>query len=77
MNKDKYQDKDFGSPKKNNKNLKSNLNNNSKKYNPNFALLKLNELIMDDEPINWYFTDINNFCNEDEIGEEKWLLKLF
>ena len=28
---------------------------------------------MDDEPINWYFTDINNFCNEDEIGDKNVL----
>lgn len=28
-------------------------------------------IVMDDEPINWYFTDINGFCNEDELSEIK------
>ena len=23
--------------------------------------------VLDDEPIDWYFTDINGFCNEDDI----------
>ena len=23
--------------------------------------------VLDDEPINWYFTDINGFCREDDI----------
>ena len=23
--------------------------------------------VLDDEPIHWYFTDINNFCNEDDL----------
>ena len=23
--------------------------------------------VFDDTPINWYFTDINGFCNEDDI----------
>lgn len=27
--------------------------------------------VLDDEPIDWYFTDINGFCNEDEIREEE------
>lgn len=26
-------------------------------------------IVLDDEPINWYFTDINGFCNEDEIND--------
>lgn len=26
-------------------------------------------MVLDDEPINWYFTNINGFCNEDEINE--------
>ena len=25
--------------------------------------------VLDDEPIDWYFIDINGFCNEDDIGE--------
>lgn len=29
-------------------------------------------VIMDDEPINWYFTDINGFCNEDEITDDNY-----
>lgn len=28
--------------------------------------------VMDDEPIDWYFTDINGFCNEDDIIEEEY-----
>lgn len=36
--------------KKKNKNLKTNLNNNNNKYNPNDALMKLNELIFDEPP---------------------------
>ena len=29
-------------------------------------------MVLDDEPINWYFTDINGFCNEDDIeGEDR------
>lgn len=23
--------------------------------------------VLDDEPINWYFTDINGFCREDDL----------
>lgn len=29
-------------------------------------------IVMDDEPIDWYFTDINGFCNEDDIIEEEY-----
>lgn len=25
--------------------------------------------VLDDEPINWYFTDINGFCREEDIKE--------
>ena len=28
---------------------------------------RTNTNIPDDEPIHWYFTDINGFCNEDDI----------
>ena len=54
--------------KKNNKNLKSILNKNAKKYNPNLALLKLNELIMDDEPINQKDEISNNINNNVNIN---------
>ena len=27
--------------------------------------------VLDDEPINWYFTDINGFCNENDIKDDK------
>ena len=27
-------------------------------------------IVLDDEPINWYFTDINGFCNEDDIKDD-------
>ena len=37
--------------KKKKKNLKSNLNKNNKSYNPDFALMKLNELISDEPRI--------------------------
>ena len=26
--------------------------------------------VLDDEPIDWYFTDINGFCREDEIKND-------
>lgn len=29
-------------------------------------------IVLDDEPIDWYFTDINGFCNEDDIIEEEY-----
>ena len=33
---------------------------------------RTNFFVLDDEPINWYFTDINGFCNEDDIkGDNK------
>lgn len=25
--------------------------------------------VLDDEPIHWYFTDINGFCREDDIND--------
>jgi hypothetical protein len=34
-----------------------------------YCAYKTDFTVLDDEPIHWYFTDINNFCNEDEIGE--------
>lgn len=34
-----------------------------------FCTYRTDFTVLDDEPINWYFTDINGFCNEDEIGE--------
>ena len=44
------------------------MNKNAKKYNPNLALLKLNELIMDDEPINQKDEISNNINNNVNIN---------
>lgn len=34
-----------------------------------YCSLKTDFYVLDDEPINWYFTDINGFCREDDIDD--------
>jgi hypothetical protein len=35
-----------------------------------YCSYKTDFTVLDDEPIHWYFTDINGFCNENDIKEE-------
>ena len=35
-----------------------------------FCTYRTDFFVMDDEPINWYFVNENDFCNEDTIVEE-------
>ena len=32
-----------------------------------YCTYKTDFAVLDDEPIHWYFTDINGFCREDDI----------
>lgn len=32
-----------------------------------YCAYKTDFMVLDNEPINWYFTDINGFCNEDDL----------
>ena len=34
-----------------------------------YCAYKTDFYVLDDEPINWYFTDINGFCREDDIDD--------
>lgn len=32
-----------------------------------YCTYKTDFMVLDNEPINWYFTDINGFCNEEDL----------
>ena len=34
-----------------------------------YCTYKTDFAVLDDEPIHWYFTDINGFCREDDIND--------
>ena len=34
-----------------------------------YCTYKTDFVVLDDEPIHWYFTDINGFCREDDIND--------
>ena len=34
-----------------------------------YCSYKTDFAVLDDEPIHWYFTDINGFCREDDIND--------